>query len=206
MLLLQLTLARRILVVAFIGAASMAFAQGELASAREPVQSLHRALIRAMQHVGEARYKERYRQLNPVVTEAFNFEAVSRIALAQYWRTLPRSQKLAFIETLRDLSVATYASQFDGYAGESFRYEDTRRLGSENAIVTYLLLAPGEKPIKFQYVIISVDGRWQIVNVIVDGISDLALRRAQYRSVIEREGFDALMTILDRKIADYADD
>jgi phospholipid transport system substrate-binding protein len=39
---------------------------------------------------------------------------------------------------------------------------------------------------------------------VVDGISDLALKKAQYTSVIDREGFDALLNKLTQKIADYA--
>ncbi|MBM4201241.1 MAG: hypothetical protein FJ189_08135, partial [Gammaproteobacteria bacterium] len=43
-----------------------------------------------------------------------------------------------------------------------------------------------------------------IINIIVDGISDLALKKAQYTSVIDREGFDKLLDKLQTKISDYA--
>ncbi|MBL8528930.1 MAG: ABC transporter substrate-binding protein, partial [Burkholderiales bacterium] len=44
----------------------------------------------------------------------------------------------------------------------------------------------------------------RIVNIVADGISDLALKRAQYTSIMEREGFDSLLAKLSQKIADYA--
>jgi phospholipid transport system substrate-binding protein len=50
----------------------------------------------------------------------------------------------------------------------------------------------------------ELNGQWQIINIIVDGISDLALKKAQYTSVIDREGFDSLLNKLTQKIADYA--
>jgi phospholipid transport system substrate-binding protein len=46
--------------------------------------------------------------------------------------------------------------------------------------------------------------RWQIVNIVADGISDLALKKAQYMSIVEREGFDSLLAKLSQKVADYA--
>ena len=46
-------------------------------------------------------------------------------------------------------------------------------------------------------------GKAQIINIIHDGISDLALKRAQYTSIIDRDGFPALLAKLVEKIAMY---
>jgi len=67
-----------------------------------------------------------------------------------------------------------------------------------------MLTAPKEKPVKFVYILNQSGGQWAIINIIVDGISDLALKKAQYTSVIDREGFDSLMNKLTQKITDYA--
>jgi phospholipid transport system substrate-binding protein len=53
-------------------------------------------------------------------------------------------------------------------------------------------------------VVNQFEGKWEIINIIVDGISDLALKKAQYTSVIDREGFDKLVAKLNQKVADYA--
>ncbi|HUL13694.1 MAG TPA: ABC transporter substrate-binding protein, partial [Methylococcaceae bacterium] len=71
-------------------------------------------------------------------------------------------------------------------------------------LVRYMLIAPKEKPVKFDYILTQSGGQWAIINIIVDGISDLALKKAQYTSVIDREGFDSLMNKLTQKITDYA--
>ena len=43
---------------------------------------------------------------------------------------------------------------------------------------------------------------WMIVNVIADGVSDLALRRAEYSRVLKNKGFDGLLDHIDGQIAD----
>jgi phospholipid transport system substrate-binding protein len=42
---------------------------------------------------------------------------------------------------------------------------------------------------------------WRIINIMANGVSDLALKRVEYRSILERDGFPALIDMLKKKIA-----
>jgi phospholipid transport system substrate-binding protein len=108
------------------------------------------------------------------------------------------------VDKLSELSVATYAAQFNGYGGEEFKFESEQGMKANRVTLRYQLVAPKEKPVKFEYVLGQAGGQWAIINIVVDGISDLALKKAQYTSIIEREGFDSLLNKLSQKIADYA--
>jgi phospholipid transport system substrate-binding protein len=172
--------------------------------ARKTVDKLNGALVEVMKNAKTLGYQGRYKKLEPVVKESFEFEAVSQIALGGHWKKLDTQQKKAFIGKLTDLSIATYAAQFNGYAGESFKFDSGQPSKNGRVLLRYFLNAPNEKPIKFEYDVSQLGGEWEIINIIVDGISDLALKRAQYTSVIDREGFDSLLNKLSQKIADYA--
>ena len=50
-----------------------------------------------------------------------------------------------------------------------------------------------------------MNNQWRIVNIIVNGVSDLALKRAEYNSLLEREGFQALIAKLEEQIRGYAE-
>jgi len=181
------------------------FAQADsLAEARIPVERLNSTLIEVMKGGQKLGYAGRYKKLDPVVKETFEFEAVSIIALGTHWKKLEQPQKLAFMAKLTDLSVATYAAQFKEYGGESFQFDSSQDVKGGKLLLRYNLVAPNEKPIKFEYYVGQFNGQWHIINIVVDGISDLALKKAQYTSVIDREGFDALLTKLTQKINDYA--
>jgi phospholipid transport system substrate-binding protein len=172
--------------------------------ARKPVERLNETLIEVMKGGKQLGYPGRYRKIEPVVKDTFEFEAVSQIALGAHWKKLDRQQKTAFIAKLTDLSIATYAAQFNSYAGESFKFDSSQDLKNGRLLLRYNFTAPKEKPIKFEYYLGELNGQWQIINIVVDGISDLALKKAQYTSVIDREGFDSLLNKLSQKIADYA--
>ena len=181
------------------------FAQADnLAEARKPVDRLNGTLIEVMKGGQKLGYTGRYKKLDPVVKDTFEFEAVSLIALGMHWKKLEQPQKLAFMDKLTDLSVATYAAQFKEYGGESFQFDSSQDVKNGKLLLRYNLVAPNEKPIKFEYFVGQFNGQWHIINIVVDGISDLALKKAQYTSVIDREGFDALLNKLTQKISDYA--
>lgn len=172
--------------------------------ARKPVERLNGTLLEVMKGGKQLRYDGRYKKLEPVVKETFEFEAVSLIALGTHWKKLDQAQKLAFMNKLTDLSVATYAAQFKEFGGEAFQFESGQDIKNGRLLLRYNLVAPNEKPIKFEYFVGQFNGQWHIINIVVDGISDLALKKAQYTSVMDREGFDALLNKLSQKIADYA--
>ena len=181
------------------------FAQADnLVEARKPVDRLNGTLMEVMKGGQKLGYTGRYKKLDPVVKDTFEFEAVSLIALGMHWKKLEQPQKLAFMDKLTDLSVATYAAQFKEYGGESFQFDSSQDVKNGKLLLRYNLVAPNEKPIKFEYFVGQFNGQWHIINIVVDGISDLALKKAQYTSVIDREGFDALLNKLTQKISDYA--
>jgi phospholipid transport system substrate-binding protein len=165
---------------------------------------LNGTLMEVMKGGQKLGYTGRYKKLDPVVKDTFEFEAVSLIALGTHWKKLEQPQKLAFMDKLTDLSVATYAAQFKEYGGESFQFDSSQDVKNGKLLLRYNLVAPNEKPIKFEYFVGQFNGQWHIINIVVDGISDLALKKAQYTSVIDREGFDALLNKLTQKISDYA--
>jgi phospholipid transport system substrate-binding protein len=171
---------------------------------KQTVDKLNSVLIDVMRNAKQLGYQGRYKKLDSVVRETHEFDAIAQIALGNHWKSLDQQQKRSFVQKLADLSVATYAAQFNDYAGEEFKYEAEQSVKPTRVTLRYALQAPKEKPVKFEYMLNQSGGKWAIINIVVDGISDLALKKAQYTSVIDREGFDSLLNKLTQKINDYA--
>jgi phospholipid transport system substrate-binding protein len=171
--------------------------------ARKPVDHLNQELIGLMRSGKELGFEGRFKKIDPTVRQSFMFEAVAQIALGTHWKKLEEAQKLEFMDKYRELSSATYASQFKEFEGEKFEFDNGQELKPGRVVLRYNLIAPKEKH-GFEYHVSLFNGEWRVVNIVVDGISDLALRKAQYTSVIDREGFEALISKLTQKIADTA--
>lgn len=169
------------------------------------VERFQKELISVMKAAEQLGYQGRFARLAPAVRRSHDMGTIARISVGAYWDGLDAAQRTRLIETFAELSIATYAQRFDGYAGEQFQTQSSGELSAEVAGVRSLLTQADGGEIRFDYLLRKDDGRWRIVNIVVDGVSDLALKRGEYAEILNRDGFDALIAALDKKIAASAE-
>ena len=59
--------------------------------------------------------------------------------------------------------------------------------------------------IVIDYQLIRTQGRWKIVDrYSPSSVSEIAMRRSEYRTVLEKEGFAGLIQDMERRIQGYA--
>jgi phospholipid transport system substrate-binding protein len=169
------------------------------------VRNLQQALIGVMKEAQALGYQGRYDRLKPVVLETHGLPFIARAALGRHWSDLKPEEQSAFVDAFTRLTLATYASRFDGYSGETFQVMDEQPIGASGQVLVHgqLLKSDGSK-VKFDYVLRKTDGGWRIINIVYDGVSDLALKRAEYGAVIEKDGIAALIKQIEGRIASYA--
>ena len=170
----------------------------------EVVENLHTNLLSAMKDGDTIGYKGRYERLSPVIRSSFDLVSIARVAVGRYWESFNDEQKVKFVETFSKLSIATYARNFDAYSGERFKVISEKEQGGSQILVrTELTKSDGGK-VQLDYILHRVNNQWRIINVIADGVSDLALKRADYSSFLKNRGFEALLSRLNEKIAQYS--
>jgi phospholipid transport system substrate-binding protein len=69
------------------------------------------------------------------------------------------------------------------------------------ATVKSLLKPTDGDAVTFEYQLHNAGNGWRIVNIIADGVSDLATRMVQYDSVFQAKGFDGLIAQLKDQTA-----
>ena len=70
-------------------------------------------------------------------------------------------------------------------------------------VIVRTVLHTANEDVHLDYRLRSTPAGWRVIDVYLSGtVSELALRRAEYTSVLEREGFDALLAALERKVSD----
>lgn len=172
-------------------------------SAYTVVQDLQHSLLEAMQKGEELDFPERFEFLADVVDRTHDIELIIKTILgATLWYQLEQSQQELIIKTFRQLSIATYAGQFDQYNGEQFELIEQRDLPRDQKLVRSQLLRGDGDTVTFDYVLHQKNGQWRIINILFDGVSDLAIKRSEYRSIMQREGFQPLIDMLNIKIAE----
>jgi phospholipid transport system substrate-binding protein len=166
------------------------------ADAAGVVTAFHQSLLATMRNSNALGCSGRERRLTPAIDTAFDLQSLSERALRRQWASLDDTQRKDFIAIFRDLVIATYASNFTSFNGEQFETLDTVPQPGGMLLVHARLKPAKSDAVSFDYVLHPVDGSWKIVNVIADGVSDLALRSTQYEQIIKQHGYDGLLSEL----------
>jgi ABC-type transporter MlaC component len=96
--------------------------------------------------------------------------------------------------------AATYADQFDSYSGERLQVTGKKPFAANIVVETRVVKSDG-KPVEIDYLMYRDGGFWQIADVYLDGtISQLAVRRSEFYSILKQQGVDGLIAALNRKV------
>ena len=189
-----------------IGALIPSWAQARQATPAETVNRLHAALIGSMRQGSAVGFQGRYNALAPTVVDSFNLGLMAQVTVGRQWRRLSAHQQARLTEAFTRMTLVIYATRFDDYSGERFELVSEDKTPRSIVVMTRLIKADGEA-VKLDYLLREFDGEWRIIDVLAKGsYSELATRRSEYSSVLKREGFEALIAKLNRKVAELIQD
>lgn len=171
---------------------------------RQVVEEFQNTLIEVMKQGKTLGYKGRYDKLSPAIMRSHDLTKIARIVVGKEWESLTPEQQNSLTDVFTKLSIASYAHNFKDFSGESFTFDSEEETSRGGVVVHTTLNIPNDKPVKFDYMLKEKTNGWAIINIIANGVSDLALKRSEYTSILQRQGFDALITQINDKIASYA--
>ncbi|MBY0335217.1 MAG: ABC transporter substrate-binding protein [Acetobacteraceae bacterium] len=164
-----------------------AAAQAPPAAAQQAVEQFHAALLQVMREAQRLGTRGRYDRLSPVMAQAFDLAAMTRISVGPPWSGFSAQEQAALLDAFARWCVATYANRFDGFSGESFQTLGVQQQPNGDALVrTQLNRTGGQEPVALSYLMRGNPPR--VVDIFLTGtISELASRRAEFTGLI-REG------------------
>ncbi|MFA5924291.1 MAG: ABC transporter substrate-binding protein [Methylococcaceae bacterium] len=182
-----------------------AFAQAESGeTAKQVVDKFQTELIAVMKNGKQLGYAGRYDKLYEPVSNSHDLTKIARIVVGKEWEKLSEDQQQKLVDVFVRLSVASYAHNFKDYSGESFVFDSEEETTRGGVVVHSHFIIPDDKPVKFDYMLKEKGNSWRIINIIANGVSDLALKRSEYTTILQREGFDALIAKINEKIDNYS--
>ncbi len=164
------------------------------------IDRFHATLLEIMKNAEELGIDGRLERLTPVMDETYDFPTMSQRSLGPGWTKLDEAQRERFRQVFRGMILRTYATRFSGYTSERFETRGAESSIAGTEIVRSVLHAPKED-VLLDYRMRSTPDGWRVIDVYLGGtVSELAMKRAEYTSVLDREGFDALVAALELKI------
>ena len=189
----------KVLAVLFVLVAAVPAGAAEV-EPRVLVERFQGNLLAVMKEAETLGVKGRYDRLVSSIEETFYLPLMIRIASGPYWKGANQTQRSRLISAFRRMSVSTVATLFDAYAGEIFQAIGEKPGPQNTLLVETRIVIPDRPSVNLTYVAKTIKERWRVIDVIVDnGISELSVRRSEYRRVLQKKGVDGLIATLNKK-------
>ena len=169
--------------------------------AEKIVQDFYGQLTDTMKQGEQLGFGGRYKKLQPVIEQSFNLPLMTRFAVGPAWAKASPTEQDQLVNAFSQFSIATYASRFPRFNGESFTVLEEKPAAGGGSLVVTQLKPSGSEPVTLNYLVRPDDkGQLRIVDVYLDAaISELATRRSEFSGIVKTEGFNGLANKLSEK-------
>jgi phospholipid transport system substrate-binding protein len=145
--------------------------------------------------------EQRRASLEAVAQDRFDFRTMSRLVLARNWKLLSPEQQTEFVKEFETYLSNDYGSRIERYDQEEVEVLGERPEPRGDVTVKTKIVGGENDGALVDYRMRKRDGPWQIIDVVIEGISLVSNFRDQFRDVMGREGPATLIEKLREKNA-----
>jgi phospholipid transport system substrate-binding protein len=132
--------------------------------------------------------EEKKKKFEELLDESFDMKTIGRFSLGRYWRTSTKKQKDEYMRLFHDMIINVYYSRLSEYGGEVFETRKFRPDGTKDIIVNSFIVPESGSEIQIDWRVRYKNSKYQIVDIIVEGVSMSVTQRSDFSSVIQRGG------------------
>ena len=147
-----------------------------------------------------ARSSELARLVESRIVPAFDFQRMTRLALARNWRAASAEQQVALAAQFKTLLVRTYSRALLDYRDQPIAYKPLRAAAGETEVtVRSAMRRPGVEPLTIDYDMADGPAGWQVYDVKIAGVSLVLAYRESFAATVSASGIDGLIKALEDK-------
>lgn len=140
-------------------------------------------------------------KLKGVISPVIDFPGMSKRALRKHWDGLTEEQRSTFVQLFQDLVFESYLKQVRS-ADEQYtiKYEDEEEKGDKGEVTAIAKTKKAEVELVFK--LDAKDGKsWITRDIVIDEVSLEENYREQFNQIIAKDGFEALLEKMRKKLA-----
>ena len=146
---------------------------------------------------------EKIKRLEQIAYSTIDFDTVSRLVLAKYWRQFTPEQRQQFEEEFKQALTVSYGKRIGQFGQEKVVIVGDRQEPLGDVTVQSHIIGGKVKSgdVKVDYRLRQKDGTWYVIDVIVEGVSIVSSYRTQFQEIIGQGGPERLLAELRQKNA-----
>ena len=173
--------------------------------ATSTIAKLNDTLLAVLKNAETLGFQGRLEKLKPAVGDAFDLPFMAEKSIGRYWKPLSDADKARWVALFQEYTAATYAGNFDHFANQRFEISGEEPSQNDTTVVHTTLIDPGTENTALDYRLHQTPKGPKVIDIYLKGtVSQLALQRSDFTSVLERGGLDGLTTTIRSKIDDLA--
>ena len=134
--------------------------------------------------------------VNSVIDPYTDFDRISPLVLGKHWKTASSQEKQRFKQEFQTLLVRTYSRAFVEYRDWTLRFMPLDfAAGANKVIVKTEVLQPGLNPVEVNYRMFLSQGKWQVYDIVIAGVSLVTNYRSSINEDIRKKG--SLTAVID---------
>jgi phospholipid transport system substrate-binding protein len=135
-------------------------------------------------------------EIRRVADALFDFNEMARLALSRHWSAQSPGDREEFVRLFTALLERSYLSTIEkNYPGERITFLGESIDGSY-AQVRSRIITDRQVEISIDYRLVDRGDRWEVYDVVLDGVSLVSNYRSQFNSIIRTSSFGELLTRL----------
>jgi len=183
----------------FIMAVALSFTTGAIAasSPTEDVRTSVDAILLILQN-DELDKQQKRAEISKIVSQRFDFRAMSQRTLATNWKNTSNEEKKQFIELFSQLIESSYVGKIEAYTNEKVEFPGEKVKGKKAVVETLIITSSADIPVNYR--MYQKGDQWLVYDVIIEGVSLISNYRSSYQEIMKDEGFDGLLNKMQAKI------
>lgn len=135
------------------------------------------------------------------VTQRFDFEEMSKQALAAKWRDLNPQQQKEFERLFSELLKNTYIGRVESYSNEAVLFDkEIFDSDQQTKAIVYTKVIKNNQEIPINYKLLVKNGDWFVYDVMIEGVSLIRNYRTEFGKIMSQEQYAGLIKRLQDKV------
>ena len=123
---------------------------------------------------------------------------MAKRSLALHWKKRTPQEQKEFVDLFSDLIEDTYIRKIERYEDEKVIYTEEKTDGAFATVRTKVTTSK-EAEIPVDYKIFKKGQKWEVYDIIVEGVSLVNNYRTQFNQIIRSSSYEELVTRLKKK-------
>jgi phospholipid transport system substrate-binding protein len=141
-------------------------------------------------------------KIEQIAYQRFDFLTLSKLVLARNWPRFSKTQQDQFIEEFKRYLAVSYGNRIERYDQQKVDIVSERQEPRGDVTVQTVVRGGEFEGAVVDYRLRQNQGRWLVIDVIVEGISLVSNFRDQFKEVLARGGPEELLEALRKKNAE----